>query len=374
MAWLGLVIAVVVAGLGAVGIARLQGYAAQRHELRAMLADIKASAWEQSALRWQAIAQPESSASLARQHEQGHLVAHALAQQLAKEDPDSAEDWEVQTAFDEYYHHALANEFALLARGQVDDAKRVGHEQVDPAFERLVSALSAADQAYAFRATQAADQARVGTILIVAATALITGGLVWLQWAGSQAYGRVAYRASHDPLTGLPNRTLLHERTAEAIRRAHPKQSLAGLLLIDLDRFKEVNDTLGHYYGDQLLIQVAQRMQGALRDGDTVARLGGDEFAVLLPYIATGEDLTAAATKIAAALNEPFSLDGTNLSIDVSIGGAVYPHHATNLAELLRHADVAMYAAKMGRTGFVSFGEGSMRSRGVRTHAGLSGA
>jgi diguanylate cyclase (GGDEF)-like protein len=352
---LGLVTALVVAGLGAVGIARLQESAAQRHELRTMLAEIKASAWQQRALGWQAIAQPESTADVARQHRQSHLVAHALAERLAQRDPDSVQGREVQSAFDDYYHHALEDEFAMLDGGRVDGAERVRRERVDPAFERLVIALAAADRAYGLRASQAAAQARLGTILIVAATGLIIGGLVWLQRAGAQAYGRVAHRASHDPLTGLPNRDLLHERTTDAIRRVRLKQSSAALLLIDLDRFKEVNDTLGHHYGDQLLIHVARCMQGAVRDGDTVARLGGDEFAVLLPDIATGEDLAAAATKIGAALRAPFSLDGVTMTVEVSVGGAMYPQHGRNAAELLRYADIAMYAAKMSGAGFVPF-------------------
>ena len=355
LAWLVLVTAVVVAVLGAVGIARLQEYAAQRHELRTMLAKIEASAWQQRALGWQAIVQPESVASVARQHTQSHLVAHALAEQLAKRDPDSPEAREVQTAFDDYYHHALEDEFTLLDRGRLDDAERVRRDRVDPAFERLVVALSAADRAYGLRASQAAAQARAGTIFIVTATALITGGLVWLQRAGAQEYGRVAHRASHDPLTGLPNRNLLQERTTAAIRHADLKQSSVGLLLIDLDRFKEVNDTLGHHYGDQLLIEVARRMQGALRHGDTVARLGGDEFAVLLPQIAVREDLAAAATNIGAALDGPLSLDEETLTVEVSIGGALHPEHGTTAAELLRRADIAMYAAKTNRTGYVTF-------------------
>ena len=353
LAWLGLVTAVLVAGLGAVGIARLQEYAAQRHELRTMLADIKASAWQQRALGWQAIAQPASTADLAGQHRQSHLIAHARAEQLALRDPESPEAVAVQTAFDDYYHRALEDEFALLARGRVDDAQGVSRDRVDPAFQRLVTALGAADRAYAVRAAQAAAQARLGTILIVAATALITGGLVWLHRAAAQAYGRVAHQASHDPLTGLPNRHVLHERTTEAIQHAYRHQSAAALLLIDLDRFKQVNDTLGHHHGDQLLIHVARRMQDAVREGDTVARLGGDEFAVLLPHITTSADLTTAASHISAAVTAPISIDGVTLTAQVSIGGAVYPEHGTTATDLLRSADAAMYAAKLGHTGFV---------------------
>jgi diguanylate cyclase (GGDEF)-like protein len=366
LAWLVLVTAVLVAGAGAFGIARLQGYAAQRHELRTMLADIRSSAWQQSALKWQATADSELTPTLAREHNESHLVAHALAVQLERRDPDSAETRAVQAAFDSYYHGALEREFELLAHGRVDDAKQVDEEQVDPAFERLMTALTSADRAYGVRAAEASAQARLGTILILAATAMITGGLVRLQRAGSQAYGRVAHRASHDQLTGLPNRSLLHERTAEAIRHAARKQSMAALLLIDLDRFKEVNDTLGHHCGDELLIQVAGRMQGALRHGDTVARLGGDEFAILLPHVATNEDVAAAAARLGTALEAPFLLNGLSLTVDASVGAALYPEHAGNADELLQRADIAMYVAKTSNTDFVVFdsslGHSSLRS------------
>jgi diguanylate cyclase (GGDEF)-like protein len=119
------------------------------------------------------------------------------------------------------------------------------------------------------------------------------------------------HQALHDSLTGLPNRALLHEHIAAA----DPNQNGAALLLIDLGRFKEVNDTLGHHYGDQLLIEVARRMQNLLRRGELVARLGGDEFAVLLPGLTDVQDVAAVAARIHDALDEPFPLDGINLTV-----------------------------------------------------------
>jgi diguanylate cyclase len=355
LAWLGLVMAVMVAGAGALGIARLQEYAAQRHELRTMLAEIKASAWQQSALQGQAVAGRELTPAVARAHNESHRVAHALADQLAQRDPDSVEARAVRTAFASYYHDTLELEFGLLASGRVDDAERFDRERVEPSFERLITALTAADRAYAVRAAQASAQAGTGTILILVATAMITGGLVWLHRAGSRAYGRVAHRATHDPLTGLPNRRLLYERIAAAIHRADRSRSSAAILLIDLDRFKEVNDTLGHHHGDQLLIQVARRMQGALRHGDTVARLGGDEFAVLLAGAATTEDVAAATNTLRTALEAPYLLGDVSLIVGASVGAACYPQHARNADELLQHADSAMYAAKTGRSGHAVF-------------------
>ncbi|WP_433089478.1 putative bifunctional diguanylate cyclase/phosphodiesterase [Dactylosporangium sp. CA-052675] len=155
-------------------------------------------------------------------------------------------------------------------------------------------------------------------------------------------------QAFTDQLTGLPSRALLLERAEQVLLAADRRGGSGALLLIDLDRFKEVNDTLGHHNGDLLLRQVAGRLTGVLRERATVARLGGDEFAVLLADIDGPADAIAAATEITAALDEPFVLGGLSLEVDSSIGVAVYPDHARNCAELLRRADVAMYAAKEG--------------------------
>jgi diguanylate cyclase (GGDEF)-like protein len=153
-------------------------------------------------------------------------------------------------------------------------------------------------------------------------------------------------QAFSDQLTGLPNRALIRDRTEQAIRLAGRQGLTAALLLLDLDRFKEVNDTLGHHHGDLLLQQVAERLRGTLRDSDTVARLGGDEFAVLLPQIASVHEAAAVADKLSAAIEAPFTVDGLTLDVDASIGVATYPDHATDANQLLQRADVAMYAAR----------------------------
>jgi diguanylate cyclase (GGDEF)-like protein/PAS domain S-box-containing protein len=162
-------------------------------------------------------------------------------------------------------------------------------------------------------------------------------------------------QAFTDQLTGLPNRALLHDRTQQAIRLAGRQGLTAALLLLDLDRFKEVNDTLGHHHGDLLLQQVAERLQGSLRDSDTAARLGGDEFAVLLPQITSVQAATAVADKLRAAIEAPFAVDGLTLDIDASIGVAAYPDHATDAIQLLQRADVAMYAAKATHAGYTVY-------------------
>jgi diguanylate cyclase len=165
-------------------------------------------------------------------------------------------------------------------------------------------------------------------------------------------------QAFSDQLTGLPNRALLHDRTEQAIRLAGRHGLVAALLLLDLDHFKEVNDTLGHHHGDLLLRQVAERLQGSLRDSDTVARLGGDEFAVLLPKVASVQDATAVADKLSAAIEAPFQVDGLTLDVDASIGVAAYPDHGAGADELLQRADVAMYAAKAAHLSYVVYDPG----------------
>jgi len=166
--------------------------------------------------------------------------------------------------------------------------------------------------------------------------------------ARKRAEEELARQALHDTLTGLPNRALLFDRMEQALRAAARDGTPVALLLLDLDRFKEVNDTLGHPAGDALLVEVATRLRTALRTSDTVARLGGDEFAVLLP----GDDAAggvSAATTIGAALAAPIVVEGHALTVGGSIGIAAHPAHGDDVTALLRHADIAMYTAKRAR-------------------------
>jgi diguanylate cyclase (GGDEF)-like protein len=159
---------------------------------------------------------------------------------------------------------------------------------------------------------------------------------------------QLSYNAFHDALTGLPNRVLFINRLEQAFR--HYQRSLNRLfviMFIDLDRFKLVNDNLGHQAGDLLLIQVGERLQVSLRNFDTVARLSGDEFAILLDEIADISQAEICALRIQANLNTPFELEnGHQVSIGASIGMAIIASHYQNSEELLRDADTAMYQAK----------------------------
>ncbi|WP_407561375.1 putative bifunctional diguanylate cyclase/phosphodiesterase [Streptomyces sp. 184] len=154
-----------------------------------------------------------------------------------------------------------------------------------------------------------------------------------------------------DPLTGLPNRQWLLERTRHALGEAESTGRRAALVLIDLDRFRAVNDTLGHRAGDRLLLQLAGRLRLALPRGAEAARLGGDEFAVLIPLTDSATSAQRVARTLVAALGSPLDLDGMSLVLEASAGVAVYPEHATETEGLLQRADVAMYQAKRDRSG-----------------------
>ncbi len=171
-----------------------------------------------------------------------------------------------------------------------------------------------------------------------------------------QAEARIQFLAHHDTLTHLPNRALLMDRLQVLLATARRQKSLVGVLFIDLDNFKTINDSLGHYAGDELLKRVAGRLQSCLRGADMVGRLGGDEFVVVITDLATPEDIVPVAEKISEAISEPFSLEEQVLSVSGSIGIAVFPKDGETPDTLIRNADAAMYLAKdRGRSNFQYF-------------------
>ncbi len=157
---------------------------------------------------------------------------------------------------------------------------------------------------------------------------------------------RLRFQAMHDTLTGLPNRSALYEHVGRVTASVGTFGGLAALLLIDLDRFKEVNDTLGHDHGDRLLQDVAERLRAALRSGDTLARLGGDEFAVVLKDLPDRAASVELATRLLGALERPFVVRGVTVQLEASVGVALCPDHGLDVTTLVRRADVAMYEAK----------------------------
>lgn len=164
---------------------------------------------------------------------------------------------------------------------------------------------------------------------------------------------RLNYLASFDALTGLPNRTLFHDRLRQAVARARWRKRWVAILFLDLDRFKVINDTLGHAVGDLLLKATAARLIDSIREGDTVARLGGDEFVLIFDDLAQSQDTSKVVQKILEALSEPFHLEERELFITASIGVALWPEDGENPDTLLKNADTAMYRAKeMGRNNY----------------------
>jgi diguanylate cyclase (GGDEF)-like protein/PAS domain S-box-containing protein len=170
-----------------------------------------------------------------------------------------------------------------------------------------------------------------------------------------QAEVEIRYMALHDALTGLPNRILLEDRLTQGIALARRSQKSIAVLMLDLDHFKNVNDSFGHYTGDRLLEAVSKRLQTSLRESDIVARLGGDEFVIGVPMIADSRDIEAVAQKILAALDKPFRIEGRDLQISASIGIAEYPADGENPGVLLQFADAAMYEAKKKGRGVFCF-------------------
>jgi diguanylate cyclase (GGDEF)-like protein/PAS domain S-box-containing protein len=161
-----------------------------------------------------------------------------------------------------------------------------------------------------------------------------------------QAEEQMRHLAHYDTLTNLPNRTLLTDRLQQSLATAKRDKTHIALMFLDLDKFKPVNDELGHDVGDQLLKEVAKRLLNCVRESDTVSRIGGDEFMVLLPAIEAEQDAMLVTEKILYALNQPFELAGHSISIAASIGVAVYPEHGSDEKMLTKNADVAMYYAK----------------------------
>ena len=173
----------------------------------------------------------------------------------------------------------------------------------------------------------------------------------------------IRHQAHHDMLTGLPNRVLFQDRLRQTLAQARRAQVSAAVLFLDLDRFKMVNDSLGHSFGDRLLENVARRLRDCLREGDTLARMGGDEFTILLPKLEREDSAARVAEKCVNALEHPFCLDEQEIYLGVSVGIAVYPQHGETMESLVKHADAAMYHAKAQEAAHFAFYDANMGSR-----------
>ena len=180
---------------------------------------------------------------------------------------------------------------------------------------------------------------------------------------------QLAHLAHHDVLTGLPNRLLLQDRLGQAMELAHRHGRLLAVMFMDLDRFKHINDSLGHAVGDQLLQSVAQRLVDCVRHSDTISRQGGDEFVLLLPTIKHAEDAAYCAQKMLASLALPHCIDRHVLHISVSIGISIYPGDGQDADTLIKSADTAMYYAKENGRNTYKFFEPDMNARAVQRHS-----
>jgi diguanylate cyclase (GGDEF)-like protein len=249
--------------------------------------------------------------------------------------------------------------FAATDAGNPALALSIDHTVVDPVFGVLQSKIDADATRQTVNAHDAVTGLRRTELTVRVATPIIfTFGLALLLvfLRISRTYQRtIRGRALRDELTGLPNRECFYDRAAHALLAEQRRQGVLSVLVIDLDRFKELNDTLGHRYGDKLLCLIGPRISPLLRQSDTVARLGGDEFAVLLPDSGGPAAAQDVADRIVAALHEPFALDSLTFTIAASCGVASSPDDGVDVDELLQHADVAMYIAKDAHSGAVSY-------------------
>jgi len=166
---------------------------------------------------------------------------------------------------------------------------------------------------------------------------------------------KATHDATHDSLTNLPNRMLFIDRLQQAINLAARENDKLAVCILDIDRFKDVNDTLGHYNGDRLIKQLALRLTGLIRESDTLARIGGDEFGFVLPKMAKKDDLKKIGKKLQKALEPPFVLEDLSIDVSASMGAAFYPQHGNDVDTLIQRADVAMYVAKQENSGITLY-------------------
>ena len=289
------------------------------------------------------------------------LLRAAGAEVTVREDgPDSSvvrmwldDDGSVSTY---YVDAASARQWPWPEVCETGESRLIAYGTVDPAERAILSKYGARDLLIA---PLVGDGQVIGTIGVTSRLtdvrtfntedqrffeALATHASVALE--NERLIARLRQEALHDALTGLPNRTLFNHRVAEAIAEASARQHQMAVMIMDLDRFKEVNDTLGHHNGDVLLQEIGRRLQTTLGGRTTIARLGGDEFALLVPFVLDEWDAVQTASVVQTALDRPFSLEDLSLDASASIGVAIYPEHGTDPETLLQRADVAMYAAK----------------------------
>ncbi|MDQ1404236.1 MAG: hypothetical protein QOG03_2552 [Actinomycetota bacterium] len=249
--------------------------------------------------------------------------------------------------------------FAAVDAGDSALALKIDDTRVDPVFSTLQADIFSGLDAQVAKTARAVSSLQRAESRLLATTPLtfivVLFLLVKFLRVSRRYESTVSSRALRDSLTGLPNRECFYDRATLALADEPRRLATTSVLVIDLDRFKELNDTLGHRYGDRLLCLVGPRISPLLRPSDTIARLGGDEFALLLPDAGGSLAAQQVAERVVAALREPFNLEGLTYTIDASCGHASSPDDGANVDDLLQHADVAMYIAKAAHSGVVAY-------------------
>ncbi len=234
-------------------------------------------------------------------------------------------------------------------------AQREGNDELGDlidGFNEMLAEIQARDMELDLHREQLEDMVSRRTAELEAANAQ----LALAKEHAESAAEKMAHQAYHDALTGLPNRALLNDRLVLALAHAYREAEMLAVLFLDLDRFKVINDSLGHAFGDQLLCSVTKRLLQCVRADDTVARVGGDEFMILLPTLEDADDAGQVAQKIIDMLKEPFVCEGHELHITTSIGISIYPDDGTDSGTLMKQADISMYRAKeRGRNNYLYY-------------------
>ncbi len=293
-------------------------------------------------------------------------VEAALKQARADGDKEQKDLVDRVLKLHQTYRSSVDRMFLAVDQGNTEEVLRIDAQEVDPMFgatQRLVANEVVAQRAVAVAHIDDLQRLERVTRTLTPSVFVIGLLLVALLASITRGYGRLLdaertaalHDSLHDALTGLPNRTLLADRFDRVLEEGTRAGVSTGLLLIDLDRFKEINDTFGHHYGDQLLAQIGPRLRAHVRDGDTIARLGGDEFAVLLPDVGDLDTATVVAGTLQHALETTFQVDGVDLDIEASIGIVISGEHGDDATTLLRHVDIAMYVAKSQNQGIFAY-------------------
>jgi diguanylate cyclase (GGDEF)-like protein len=233
-----------------------------------------------------------------------------------------------------------ARERAVLARERAADKRQEAADLRDKIANQREEAIR----------TSSANRARTETQLLEANENLVVAAVHSQSMTEAAQHAAIAmsFKAERDFLTGLPNRALLTDRMAQAITLAQRHRKRVALMYLDIDHFKNINDSLGHSVGDQLLQSAARRLEACVRHSDTVSRHGGDEFVVMLSEIEAAQDAAHAADKLTSAMAEPHLIGELRLKVTLSVGISVYPDDGDDVEALLTNADTAMYAAKKG--------------------------